>query len=281
VITNSSEYKSSSGYTVVRHDFVPDGTVRDGLVIVHGFGEHGMRYADLAVFLIEMGFYVCAVDLPGNGMSGGKRGDIDSYDSITAVIDETRNHVLENIPEGGVIGLYGHSLGGLLALSHYCLYEKNYNFAWFSSTLIRPGEQFSGLTMFLLKILSRVFPGIIAAKKLDARDLSRDQSVVEAYRDDPLNHDRFSLRLGMMLIELQKSIHDNPPGTEQPILVTHGTDDRICPLSYSQEYFGALDKPIVTWHPFEGGYHELHNDLCKKELYSLFKTWYTSTFSRE
>jgi alpha-beta hydrolase superfamily lysophospholipase len=48
--------------------------VSDGIVIMHGLGEHCGRYARVAGFLNDCGFSVRAYDHRGHGRSGGARG---------------------------------------------------------------------------------------------------------------------------------------------------------------------------------------------------------------
>ena len=47
--------------------------VRASAVIVHGMGEHGGRYHELAEFLSGLGLEVWVPDLRGFGKSGGPR----------------------------------------------------------------------------------------------------------------------------------------------------------------------------------------------------------------
>ena len=49
-------------------------TARAALVIAHGLGEHGGRYAHVALALAAQGYDVWAIDHRGHGASGGARG---------------------------------------------------------------------------------------------------------------------------------------------------------------------------------------------------------------
>lgn len=52
------------------------------LTIVHGFGDHGERFAGMGTSLAAMGVALTAVDLIGHGRSPGRRGCITSYEQL-------------------------------------------------------------------------------------------------------------------------------------------------------------------------------------------------------
>ena len=49
------------------------------LILVHGMGEYGGRYAQVSDFLSEQGMAVYAPDLRGHGKSGGQRGFVNRF----------------------------------------------------------------------------------------------------------------------------------------------------------------------------------------------------------
>lgn len=93
------------------------------LVIVHGMGEYGGRYAPFASFMADRGVHAYAVDLRGHGdtaaESGAARGhfaDENGWalvvgDVALAVDDARRRH--PDLP----VFLFGHSMGSLIARS--------------------------------------------------------------------------------------------------------------------------------------------------------------------
>ena len=50
------------------------------IIIVHGLGEHSGRYNIFKEFLKNHKVAIYALDLPGHGMSDGKKGDIKKFD---------------------------------------------------------------------------------------------------------------------------------------------------------------------------------------------------------
>lgn len=90
-------------------------------VIFHGFLAHGnyptVRYA--AEFLAEAGHAVVAVDIPGHGQSGGKRGYLESADTVVKDGSTIVKYALSlyNAQRPSKLFLVGSSMGGAIALS--------------------------------------------------------------------------------------------------------------------------------------------------------------------
>ena len=94
-----------------------DGDTRGGVIIVHGLGDHGGRYRELAQSLTAQGWAVFAFDLIGHGRSPGARGRVDRYDRLLADIAHARE-TMDNLLPGKTQVLLGHSMGGNLALNY-------------------------------------------------------------------------------------------------------------------------------------------------------------------
>ena len=58
---------------------------------------------------------------------------------------------------------------------------------------------------------------------------------------------------------------------QTPTLLLHGTGDKIIDYKGTQEFAKKSEK--ATLKLYEGGYHELHNDLCKEEMIADVIHW--------
>eukprot|EP01031_Cornospumella_fuschlensis_P048908 gene48908-59884_t len=77
------------------------------VLIVHGLGEHAMRYDHVATQLMEWGFAVRSYDQRGHGESGGRRGAVPTeaallYD-LAEIVDDTRQRCLHQCSSSGVM----------------------------------------------------------------------------------------------------------------------------------------------------------------------------------
>lgn len=57
-----------------------------------------------------------------------------------------------------------------------------------------------------------------------------------------------------------------------PLLVAQGSKDQLVD-PVAAENFALHAKGNVTYKRFEGGYHELHNEPNKQELFDVFARW--------
>ena len=56
-----------------------------------------------------------------------------------------------------------------------------------------------------------------------------------------------------------------------PTLLLHGTSDKIIDYKGTQEFANHSKKSTLKL--YKGGYHELHNDLCKEEMLQDVVNW--------
>lgn len=56
-----------------------------------------------------------------------------------------------------------------------------------------------------------------------------------------------------------------------PVLLVHGSDDKICSPEGSRIFASKTEKAdLKIW---DGGYHELHNEPYKKEVFTFIMNW--------
>ena len=60
-------------------------------------------------------------------------------------------------------------------------------------------------------------------------------------------------------------------GLKIPLLLIHGSDDKICSPSGSIEF--AEKARLAELRIWEGGFHELHNEPFKKEVFEFIMGW--------
>ena len=102
---------------VLRTYVWPADSPRAHLLLVHGVAEHAGRYAHVGAQLARAGITTHAFDLRGFGGSGGHRAYVDRwprfYDDLEDRLTEVR------VAAAGLpVVLYGHSMGGLIALGY-------------------------------------------------------------------------------------------------------------------------------------------------------------------
>jgi alpha-beta hydrolase superfamily lysophospholipase len=249
----------------------PDAPVKAAVCLVHGLGDHSGRYAYVAQFLTQGGYSVLAVDLHGHGKATGQRGHVPSSQAFLEDIDRLLQEAERRHP-GKPRFLYGHSLGGLLVL-FYALRRKPQLAGVISSS---PGLRSPVLEqkakIAFAKIMGSLLPSLSIPVGLDAATISRDPEVVQAYQKDPLVHDVVTLATTKYSIQIVPWTWEHAAEFSLPLLLMHGTGDRLTYHAGSQE-FSRLIPGDCTLKLWDGLYHELHNEPEKDQVLNCLVAW--------
>jgi len=108
---------TSDGLGLYAREWCPDEAAVGTVCVLHGLGEHGGQYVDVAHALVTRGVALTAIDLRGHGRSEGPRGHTPSYRALLNDVDALLAGTAERHP-GVPRFLYGHSLGGNIVLNH-------------------------------------------------------------------------------------------------------------------------------------------------------------------
>ncbi|MEO9338156.1 alpha/beta hydrolase [Mesorhizobium sp. SB112] len=176
--------------------------------INHGFAEHSARYARFADFLAGHGFHTYAHDHRGHGATKAPDapiGRLAATGGAERVIEDVlaiHDLIAQENPGLPVI-VFGHSMGGLIALNFVLRHPKrvdaaaiwNANFSagllGHAARLILRYERFrmgaDVPSRLIPKLTFRDWSRKIPDRKTDADWLSRDEQEVAAYVADPLS----------------------------------------------------------------------------------------------
>ena len=265
---NSFFLQSEEGLSLEGMRWRPDDKeVKAVLLIIHGLGEHIRRYKEFALALNAKGIVVLGIDLRGHGRSDGKRGHIPSLGHVLRDLHLLHQHAF-NLYSDLPIFLYGHSLGGNFSLRY--LYQSSLPLkgAIVSSPLLGLAFTPPAWKVTLAKVVANIWPKLSQANELNPAYLSHNPEVVQGYINDPLVHNKISTGLfkemtaSMDWLEQQR----NPPSI--PIILYHGTDDKITDPKRSQAFAEKFPEHIV-FHALEGYYHEPHHEEKGKRALKL------------
>jgi alpha-beta hydrolase superfamily lysophospholipase len=209
-------------------------------------------------------------DLRGPGASPGGRGHTPfdrTMEDIAACLAEARDRV-PDVPRF----LYGHSLGGLLVLTYALRLKPELAGVVVSSAGLRSPVLEQQLKMTAAKLLGSTLPTIAIPSGLDDSGLSRDPAVIEAYRDDPLVHDKASFALGKDGAEGADWALAHAGDFTLPLLMLHGSDDPIAYVRGTEEVASQVSGD-VTVEIYEGLLHEPHNEPEQDEVLGDIVAW--------
>lgn len=243
------------------------------VLFISGIGTYGELYAELLGRISARGFNVAAIDMRGHGYSDGERGN---YTVDEAVCDLERVITLLRGRGNGQVGVYGYSIGAVLALalaesderigSVLCgtllmseippdwLHQMGWAWTW-SSSLLFPRVRVP-LRSFI--DFDQLLDGHPAGE-----EINRDPRIVFDY---PLRTlaSLFTHRAGVM-------------GQAYPFraAIVHGEHDEVLPLEYSKRVIERVCHPIeLIAVPNEGHMMPWDNP---SHLSTLAADWFART----
>ncbi|OBI17106.1 hydrolase [Mycobacterium sp. E2327] len=267
-----STFDGLGGVRIVYDVWTPDTAPRAVVVLSHGLGEYARRYDHVAQCFGAAGLVTYALDHRGHGRSGGKRmlvRDITEYttDFDTLVRIATREH-----PALKCIVL-GHSMGGGIVFAYGVERPDNYDMMVLSAPAVAAQELVSPFMILAAKVLGVVVPGL-PVQELDVEAISRDPAVVAAYNADPLvYHGKVPAGVGRALLEVGQTMPQRAPALTAPLLVVHGSDDRLIAVDGSRRLVECVGSTDVELKVYPGLYHEVFNEPEREQVLGDVVAW--------
>ena len=260
------------GVRIVYDVWTPDIAPRAVVVLSHGLGEYARRYDHVAQRFGEAGLLTYALDHRGHGRSGGKRmlvRDISEYtgDFATLVGIATKEH------PGLKCIVLGHSMGGGIVFAYGVERPDNYDLMVLSAPAVAAQDQVSPLLAFAAKALGALIPGV-PAQELDVDAISRDPAVVAAYNADPLvYHGKVPSGVGRAMLQVGETMEQRAPALTAPLLVVHGSEDRLVPVEGSRRLVASVGSDDVELKVYPGLYHEVFNEPEQNQVLGDVVSW--------
>jgi alpha-beta hydrolase superfamily lysophospholipase len=247
---------------------------RGAVLVVHGYAEHLGRYRDFVAHLAARGLAAAAIDHRGHGRSGGPRGHCLDFAELVADLRALADQTERWWP-GRPRFMFGHSLGGLVAVLYLLRHPETVRAAALSAPALRVREAGPPALRWIAAVLGRVAPRVGFTSKLDATALARDPAVGAAYVADPLVHRRASAGFVRALGAAQAIARIEAPHLEVPLLILQGDADRIVDPAGAPEFAGRLTCPheLVM---LPGYYHELLNEPLeeRRRVLDALDAWF-------
>lgn len=268
-----TEFKFSinDGAVLFAREWQPEGELRGVICLVHGLGEHSGRYANVALKLTQAGYVLLSYDQRGHGKSLGRRGYTSSYETLLDDIDCFKRESLRRFPDLPIF-LYGHSLGGNLVLNYVLRRQPEFAGVIVTSPWLKLTVELPELLRRFARFLNKLWPTLSLFSGLELEALSRDLSVVDAYKVDPLVHKRISIRLFVTMDQAGRWAMENAAQFNLPLLLMHGGGDRITSSEATKRFATQVHKDCTT-KIWQGLFHELHNEPEKEEILAYIIDW--------
>lgn len=269
----TSFLKTSDNLTLFTQAWLPEGTPRAIVLLVHGYGEHSTRYTHVAEALVAASYAVYAIDHRGHGKSEGLQAYFASMDAPVADLRAYFETIQRQYP-GQKIFIYGHSMGSILSLAFTLKYQNDIAGLIITGTAITGDETVPAPLVAIGQVLQRFIPTVPLLPALGLDELASDPSVGEVYGKDPLVYrGKWRIGMGIGLIVAGRAIQGQLQNLRLPLLIMHGEEDKITPISGShmvRDRAASVDK---TFKSFPKMRHEIHNDFSKGEVIDTIIQW--------
>ncbi|MCI7096794.1 MAG: alpha/beta hydrolase [Clostridiales bacterium] len=294
-------FKSGSGARLHGCRWTPDSQVRAVLQIVHGIAEYVERYDGFANFLNRQGILVVAEDHMGHGKSISQECPQGYFaGGWQTAVDDTYRLTRDTMAEFRDVPfiLFGHSMGSFMARTILAKYPDSGITAavicgtgWQPAPVLAAGKAACALVCRAKgerapsPLLQAMAFGTYNRKVEHPRTpydwLSRDNSVVNAYKADPLCG--FTPTAGLMrdmmegIAYIQREENLAKMGKALPVLFIAGGDDPVgsygAGVRTAAEAFRKAGMERVDVRIYPLCRHELLNEINREEIMDDVSRW--------
>ena len=294
-------FKSGSGARLHGCRWTPDSQVRAVLQIVHGIAEYVERYDGFANFLNRQGILVVAEDHMGHGKSISQECPQGYFaGGWQTAVDDTYRLTRDTMAEFRDVPfiLFGHSMGSFMARTILAKYPDSGITAavicgtgWQPAPVLAAGKAACALVCRAKgerapsPLLQAMAFGTYNRKVEHPRTpydwISRDNSVVNAYKADPLCG--FTPTAGLMrdmmegIAYIQREENLARMGKALPVLFIAGGDDPVgsygAGVRTAAEAFRKAGMERVDVRIYPLCRHELLNEINREEIMDDVSRW--------
>ncbi|MFN3603938.1 MAG: lysophospholipase [Leptonema sp. (in: bacteria)] len=245
------------------------------VVWIHGFAEHRLRYQEFASYLNQNQINFFGFDLRGHGDSSGKRGLVLKFEDY---LDDVDAAILQLKGRANSIFLCGHSMGGLILARYLETRTSQIPIlaSIFSCPFLGLGMPVPGWKRKLAELLAKPFPGLSLPSGLNPKDISHDESIVEAYKKDPKVFGNATARWFIECLKNQTLAIDKADQISVPTQVMQGLGDKIVNPEKTKEFYTKLKVANKNFIGYEDLYHEILNEspTFRKKVYEDILEWF-------
>mgnify|MGYP001444535272 CR=1 FL=1 len=156
-----------------------------------------------------------------------------------------------------------YQIGGVLGQGEVDFFDGTNSY----KTVIEPPK----FILYLQKILVGFLPSLTLNNRLNPYDLSKNIEIVKKYIEDPLVHNKISLKMFSEVNNAINQIEKDCKKINIPILLIHGKKDKIISFEGTENISKKInDSKLIL---YESIYHEPHNDLEKNKVMDDFSNF--------
>jgi acylglycerol lipase len=275
---NESTFEGIGGLKIATRSWRPVGAVRGIMILVHGFNSHSGYFAWAGERFAENGFAVYALDHRGRGKSEGERFYVEHFSDWLADVN-TLTDIARSEHPGLPVYMLGHSVGGVIASSY--VYEHQEEIAGLICESFAFDVGLPQLVQLALEGASYLIPHL-PVYSLKNEIFSRDPAVIEQMNNDPLiANEKQPAETAAEVLKAAARLKEHMPNIKVPVFIIHGTADKATRYQGSQYFYDNVGSEDKILKLYEGGYHDLLNDIDKETVMADILAWVNERIPKE
>jgi alpha-beta hydrolase superfamily lysophospholipase len=261
------DLRSRDGTKLFAREWETPGAAKGTILLIPGLGEHTGRYLHVGDFFQGAGFNVVAIDVRGQGRSGGTPAYVKHYDQY-----------LEDVRAGiGLVKVFplfvlGHSFGGQLALLLAAKNEPNITGYIASGPWLALTKPPAPWLVGLASVLNVLFPKCRFPTGIERSQNSSDEAHLDSLADLDLNHGFVTVRAFFEITAAARRLRATPRANA-PVLIAQGKPDPVTSVDASIAFYRRLDAPAKELMIYDGFLHELHNERDRERVLEDYLAW--------
>lgn len=271
-VLHKDYFRSWDGLKLYYHLWPTDKRSNPLFLILHGFGEHSLRYSELVEVLSCFPVSFAALDLRGHGRSEGERVYIERFEDYLQDIEKFLKYLndVHGFPTDKIL-LLGHSMGGAIAACYAITRPTQLDLLILSSPCMAV-ELWIPFAEKLVAFLGYWFPHLVIYNPVRPALLTHDQKEILQYKQDPFIQRKITLGLLREMIRASHVVRERAREIRVPLYVLAAGREYIVKKSAAKDFFNHVSSPEKKWVEFDGFYHEILKESEKEKVFVVMKS---------
>lgn len=249
-------------------ELAAEGEPSGGVAIVHGAGDHGGRYQDLAELLAKKGWAVALPDLRGHGSSEGERGHSWGIPEPVRDIGAVLDHIAYRLPDAPKV-LVGQGLGGLYALAFALAHPGSLGKLVLINPMLEPAPVSPPKAGGLKGLFKKPQPTDEGSWPFRCEALLADSAARQAFEADSKTHEMVTRHVCERLPGEAAAIRADVGNLSVPTLVVLGSNDVVASPAKTREVLGSKAEYLEV----PGARHDLLHEQGWEQTAEQLVAW--------
>ena len=248
------------------------------IALFHGLSQNNDIFIEYAMQFVLNGYKVHTIDFRGYGWSTGVRGDatiIEFQKDVATVLSQ----VDPELP----LFIYAHSMGCMIVNSFLINNPKlNISGVILSAPLTGAPKNvhIDRFRLYLLSVVSSELPEFMANPRTDVGYVTKKAKILKWYLTNSRVVPIMNSRQAHSLLTFMFHFKYNSKQFKYPILIHIGSEDKIVNNEVTKSFYENLGTEDKQMFEYEGAFHELQYEDCKKEMLKNTLDWLDTKLSQ-